>query len=100
VQTAPGGKPVLAVDTCPAGDPGLLCVQVRNDGGLHALVKRITFKSGDWSAGIAPNSVVLAGGGQPFNIARPKGLPKDAAIAVTVEAEGASASGTIAGPGL
>lgn len=100
VQTMSGGKPSLAVDPCPAGDPSQLCVRVRNDGALHAQVRRITFRSGDWSAGITPNVVVLAGGDQPFNIVRPKGLAKDATIAVTVDADGASASGTIAGPRL
>ena len=39
-------------------------------------------------------------GGQPFKIACPKTLPKDARIAVTVDAEGASASGTIERSGL
>jgi fimbrial chaperone protein len=100
VQTAPGGKPALAVGACPSGDPGQLCVHIQNEGDLHTLVRKVTFKSGDWTAGIAPNAVLLAGGGQPFTIVCPKALPKDARIAVTVDAEGASVSGTIEGPGL
>lgn len=100
VQTISGGRPTLAVDTCNLVEPKLLCVAVRNDGAIHTVVRRITFKSGAWTAAITPNTVLLAGGGQPFNIVRPAGLAKGATIAVTVDAEGASASGAVDGPGL
>jgi fimbrial chaperone protein len=100
VQTVSGGKPALAVDTCLLTDPKLLCVRVRNDGVLHTTVRRITFRSGGWTAAITPNTVLLAGGDQPFNIVRPAGLAKDASVSVSVDAEGASASGAVGGSRL
>lgn len=86
------GAPALALAGCPA-PAGQACLTVLNSGAVHAKVREIRMSGQGWTATLAPNATVLAGGSRAFTSRI--GAPTPGRFSVQVQTEDAAVSGDI-----